>query len=221
MQWIQLFLWGSCTFWASRKARRARAWSLILCAGLLLSMGTQLYLLWEVDRLDIETAAPLHLCSFSALLCLPMLLNKSQGLFQFVALLGAPAAFLPLAFPAIAHCNHPTLMALSFFRLHTLILCSAFLMWLQGFPLPTRPRAILLAANAYLLAVAVFNRFFHTNYLFLYRAPYHTPLAFLAAQGSALYLLSLEMGALLLVSGLSWLYGRLPRKHAPLSAKST
>lgn len=230
MQWIQLMIWGAATLWAAQKPGRARNWGFVLCAFLCLSMGTQLFLLWQVGQLSLETAVPLHLCSMMAILSIPMILLRSQVLFQFSMLLGAPAAFLALCFPAIAECAHPLLMAASFFRLHVLILCTPLLLLRQGFPLPVNPRPVFLSANIYLLLVAVFNRLFHTNYLFLSRAPIGTPLAYLAAYGSATYLLSLEMATMLVVSGLAGLYALLPkwrqkrrtghRKDRPLLGRS-
>ncbi len=224
MQWIQLILWMGLTLWAGQKKRRCRFFSYVICSGILFSMGTQLWILWGEGKLSLETAVPLHLCSMTGLLTLPMLLcfrfvpACSKSLFAFSTLLGAPCALMALCFPAIMETGHPMLMASAFFRLHVLILCAPLLLRGQGFALPTDPQGVMLFANFYLLGVTVFNRFFHTNYLFLYRPPYGTPLAFLAAQGSTVYALSLEMGALLLVTGLAALYGHLSSRRLSSSA---
>lgn len=210
MQWFQLFLWGALTVWASRDVKRAKIWALVLSVGLFVSMATQLWLLHEVGKLTVNTAVPLHLCSMMAVISIPMLLLGSQRLYAFSLLLGAPCALLALLFPAIADCARPQVMAAAFFRLHVLILCAPLSLYLRGFPLSLNPRPILLYATAYMALVSLFNALFNTNYLFLRLAPAGTPLEWLARQGKAGYVLSLEMIALLTLSTLSWLYAKIP-----------
>ena len=201
MQWWVLAGWGAATVLCRK--RRGLRWA--LCAGLAASMAGQLLLLQLDGRLTLETAAPLHLCALSGLLCLPMLLSRSQALYSWMCFLGAPCALLALLFPAVAHSSRQLLMNLAFFSLHALILCAALWRAMKE-PLPTDPRGVMVAANAWLVAVSAFNRFAGTNYLFLRSAPAGTPLQALAARGSGPYILALELLALLLLSALSALY---------------
>ncbi len=210
MQWLQLLFWGGLTCWAARRPRRVRWWRWVLCTGLLVSMATQLWLLQDAGILTLGTALPLHLCGIMAVLSIPMVLLRSQALFHFSMLLGVPGALLALCFPAMAPSHHPWLMALTFFRLHGLLLCCPLLLFLTGMRLPTRPQPVLLLANGYLLMVSLFNRLFGTNYLFLRVAPSGTPLEALAAQGSIVYICSLELLALLTVFFLAWGYEKAP-----------
>ena len=138
MQWWVLAGWGAVTVLCRK--RRGLRWA--LCAGLAASMAGQLLLLQLDGRLTLETAAPLHLCALSGLLCLPMLLSRSQALYSWMCFLGAPCALLALLFPAVAHSSRQLLMNLAFFSLHALILCAALWRAMKE-PLPTDPRVLL------------------------------------------------------------------------------
>ncbi|MEA5014147.1 MAG: YwaF family protein [Candidatus Limiplasma sp.] len=214
MQWIQLLLWASLTFWAAKEDRRAALWPWVLSLGILLSMGTQLALLADVGQLHIGTALPLHLCAMMGVLTIPMLLWSIRPVYSFSIFLGAPCALLALCFPAIAQSRHPWLMASAFFRLHVLILCAPLFLRLRGFPWPWEPRGVFLAANGYLLLVAAFNRAFHTNYMFLALPPAGTPLQWLGQRGGVIYLCSLELLAMVSLTLLAALYRFLQEKAA-------
>ena len=209
MQWLQFLFWGALTLWASRDPRRARIWAYVLCAGLLISMATQMWLLWEIGQFSVSTAVPLHLCSIMGVLSIPMLLTRSKILYAAALLLGAPCALLALLFPAIAESARPQLMASSFFRLHVLIFWAPVLLMLRGFPLSLDPRPVLLAGVGYMALVALFNLLFHTNYLFLRLAPAGTPLEWMAEGGPVAYVASFVMIGMVVSSVLSWGYGRM------------
>ncbi len=212
MQWIQLLACGLLTLWAAQKPQRARTWAWGISAGLLLSMGMQMVLLGEVGKLTVNTAAPLHLCSMMGLLSIPMVLLRRRWLYSFSMLLGMPCALLALLFPAIAACQRPALMAFAFYQLHVLIVCAPLLLLFQGFPLSLNPRPVFLAANGYMVVVSLFNRLFHTNYLFLRLAPPGTPLEWISVHGALGYVLSLEMIAILALTFLSALYALIPAR---------
>ena len=209
VQWLQLALWLTTTIVASRKGWR---WfPAVLMVGLLVSMGGQLVCLARDGRLSLETAGPFHLCGFSALLCLPLLVRPSGALLAWQLYLGAPCAMLALCFPAIVDSGWPMLMAASFFRLHVLILCAT--VWTaarraaQSKPLPSDPSGVLVAVNVYAVGVSVLNRVLNANYLFLRQAPVGTPLETLAARGAAGYVAALELGCVLLFCLLRDAYG--------------
>ncbi len=210
LQYMVLCVWLLGTAIAFR--RGWRWWRAALAALLPLSMGAQLFLLWLDDRLTLELSVPLHLCAFSGLLCVPMLLTRWRAPLSWMLYLGAPGALLALVFPAILLGSRPTLMRLAFYQAHTLILCATVWRALEehsaGRPLDGAARDVCLWANVYLLAVSAFNRAFGTNYLFLRAAPANTPLALMAARGSAAYLLTLEMALFLLLTLLDAAYRR-------------
>jgi len=216
MQWLQFLLWGVLTIWASRSARRARLWSCVLCGGLIVSMGTQLWLLWEVGRFNVNTAVPLHLCAVMAVCSIPMLVFRSKVLHSFAILLGVPCALLALCFPAIADCARPVLMASAFFRLHVILFWAPVFLLFQGLPLPNNPRPVLLGAMGYMAVVSLFNLLFYTNYMFLRLAPAGTPLAWLAMNGTDVYVVSMVMVAMVMLSGLTWGFNRI-RRMLPVS----
>ena len=91
-----------------------------------------------------------------------------------------------------------------------LALCLAVLgagLLLGGIQAADNRRALVLASG-YLLAVAAFNRAFHTNYLFLSAAPAGTPLRWLASRGGAFYVCALALLCMTAMRLLAGLYGR-------------
>lgn len=199
MRWLSLLLWSVVAVYGARSPGRSLAARLALSAGLIVSMLCQLRLLWLDDQLTLSTGLPLHLCGLMGVLSVPMLWFRLNSLYHFSLLLGAPCAFLTLCFPAVIGTSHPQLMALSFNRLHGLIVCSALFQYAQQKPPPTQARTSLLMGSGYLLLIAVFNRIYHTNYLFLAQAPAATPLDILFARGGSFYLCSLVMLAMVIM----------------------
>ncbi len=206
MQWFLLFVLGFFCFLQSKSKWGRWVGKVFLTACLLASMGIQWVLLWIDGQFSIATALPLHLCGVMAILCLALLWIRCDPLYELCALLGAPAAFLALCFPAVAISSHQTLMTTAFFTLHASIVCVPFFLCLCGQPLPTDPRRAMVLVNLFLLMVCLFNRRFDTNYLFLQYAPMGTPLAIFQAQGNGFYIASLEMICLVLTLWLSHLY---------------
>ena len=156
-------------------------------------MGLQLWLLHLDGLLHLETALPLHLCGLFGVLSIPALWRMPAFLWESLAFLGAPAAFLTLFFPAVMPCSHPKLMAFAFYQLHALIALMPLYHTRTGKPLPKDPRRTLILGNGYLLLIGAFNRVFQTNYLFLRAAPLGTPLALLFSRGLPFYVCSLEL----------------------------
>lgn len=199
MQWLQLLLWCSLArYGAARPQRRSITAALLVC-GLMVSMGSQLYLLWLDDLLSLQTALPLHLCSMTAVLCIPLCFGRFSAGYSLLLLLGVPGALLALCFPAVVDCSHPLLMRMAFLRLHALIVAVAVFLWAQKKPLPKDPRRAFLLGNGFLLLVACINDLLGSNYLFLRAAPSGTPLAFLIRPGYGVYIASLEVLCMLLM----------------------
>lgn len=199
MRWLSLLLWSIVAVYGARSPRRSLAAKLALSAGLIVSMLCQLRLLWLDGQLTLATGLPLHLCGLMGVLSVPMLWFRLDSLYHFSLLLGAPCAFLTLCFPAVIGTSHPQLMALAFNRLHALIVCAALFGYAQQKPPPTQARTSLLMGSGYLLFIALFNRFFYTNYLFLSQAPAATPLSILFNRGGSFYLCSLVLLAMVVM----------------------
>ena len=207
VQWVLLALWGGLI--GLCPARHLRFVRLLAAAGLALSMGGQIVLLWLDQLLTLETGLPLHLCGLAGVMTIPLLwMGRGGPLQAFVCYLAAPAAFATLFFPAVIRCSHPALMAFCFLQLHVLLALSPLLFYRMQKPLRAGMHSAFLLGNGYLLFVYGFNRCFGTNYLFLRAAPPGTPLSLMMAQGTAGYIGSLEMLCMALLPCMRSLYCR-------------
>lgn len=208
MQWGMLMVWCALAYYGASAPRRTIT-AVMLAAGLILSMGSQLWLLYLDGQLTLAAGLPLHLCSFSAVVSILLCCHYHATGYHFLLMLGAPGALLALSFPAMVASRYPLAMAIAFYRLHAVIVATAVFFWRQQKPLPTNPRRVFLAGNGLLLFAALANQLTGANYLFLRAAPSGTPLAWLIRPGYAVYAASLEMLCMLLLSWLMPLYRRL------------
>lgn len=209
MALLLLLGWGGAVAWGAKRPRRRRLVRWMMACALAASMLCQMLLLGLDGQLTVQTGLPLHLCGLFGALSIPMLLRRApDALYELSALLAAPAAALTLLFPAVIASSHPTLMRLAFLQLHVLVALTPVFLWRAGKPLPTDPRRAMVLASGYLLAVAAFNRAFHTNYLFLSAAPAGTPLRWLASRGGAFYVCALALLCMTAMRLLAGLYGR-------------
>ncbi|MEG1775069.1 MAG: YwaF family protein [Clostridia bacterium] len=199
-------IWVFLTLLLAHAGWRGILMRCLITGGLAVSMLTQVWLLWLDGQLSLATALPLHLCSLFGVLSAALVWLRPLWLFHLSLLLGAPCAFMALCFPAVIDNSRQFMMSLAFYRLHTLILCAPLLLAKEGLALPTNAQGSFLLANGYLLFVALFNRLFTTNYLFLAAAPAGTPLAALFARGEAFYVCALELCAMLVMAWLAHLY---------------
>lgn len=203
---FECLIWGALGHYGAKCHRRFTA--CLLAAGLLLSMAAQLWLLHLDGLLSVQTGLPLHLCGFSALVCILLCLRFSKRLYHFLLLLGVPGAALALVFPAVVPCSHPLLMRAAFLRLHVLIIAVAVFFAAQKKPLPADPKETFLLGNGLMLLAAVTNRLTGSNYLFLRAAPAGTPLAIMIVHGYPVYIAGLELLCMLLLTQLCSLYLR-------------
>lgn len=208
MQWIGLLLWGTLARYGAAPARR-RITAAVLSVGLVVSMGSQLWLLWLDNQLTLHTGLPLHLCGMMAVLCVPLSWFPQAAGYHLLLLLGVPGALLALCFPSVVQSSHPLLMRIAFLRLHILILAVAAYIWAQKKPPPADARRAFLMGNGFLVFTACINSILGSNYLFLRAAPSGTPLAFLIRPGYGVYVASLEILCMLLMRFLCDGYRRL------------
>jgi len=203
---LACWLWFTLAVQGAKKHRRLTAF--VLSAALFLCMVCQLRLLWLDGLLNTQTALPLHLCSFSAIISILLCLRFQADLYHFLLLLGLPGALLALLFPAVTPCSHPLLMRNAFFHLHVLIIAVTLYLKAQEKPLPTNPKRVFLLGNGFLLLAACVNRITGSNYMFLHAAPARTPLALLIVHGYDVYITALELLCMLLLQQLCHLYLR-------------
>lgn len=170
----------------ARQLYRRASWSMgaaVWCA-MLLQEG----ILWRSGLLSWQSGLPLHLCSMTGILTLPMLLSGNDTLWHSALLAGLPGAALALIFPAPPSTPWPGWMALGFYGLHALLICAPLLPLGMG-----RRIAVQGAAQAWLfwvtaaLGISIINRLLSSNYLFLSHPVEGTPLVRLARQGETAY----------------------------------
>ncbi len=228
MRWFFLLFWLTATRAAARRVRRMRASGEIARAGracaafawalrtaLATGMGAQMAALARDGLLTLQTALPLHLCSFSAVVAMLALPSGAAAALptdgarllrlarDWLWLLGAPCALLALLFPAVRPTSLPWLTEAGFYQLHAALLCAPlYLRLAANAPLPTDPRPALLAGLLLTACVAGFDRATGCNYLFLLRAPQGTPLAAMAARGAPTYAAALAVSGMALTSAL-------------------
>lgn len=180
--------------------KRYRLLAFILGLGIYGCMAGQLILLWRDGQLTVHYALPLHLCSFTGVLMLPMLLSQRQLLWEFCFYLGVPGALLALIFPSIVTSSWQDAMDFCFITLHCLIVIAPFLpLCLGKYPRPKGVVPVFLCANVFMALVMLVNSILNTNYLFLSIAPEGTPLALLHQAGLGWYLIGLDVIVLLIL----------------------
>ena len=160
-------------------------------------------------------AIPLHLCSLSALAALALSRGPRAPLLDFLWYLGMPGALLALLFPAPAISRWQTLLNLSYFVTHALILLlPACAIRMGEHPRTGRTPAMMAALQGIALAAFAANHLLGTDFLFLSAPPAGTPLEAVFTLGRGIYLLSLE----LLMLALCCLMDALCARLFPVSA---
>ncbi len=207
MQGAQIACWGwlgISALWAVRggrlRGKTVARWALAL---LVLSMSATFGLV-IADRKDIlRTLLPLHLCSLSAFLTLPLLSTGRPVFLHFCWYLGLPGGVMALLFPAVAGSSWPNLMATTFMLTHALVVFAP-LLWIAQGRLPRRDSAwpVLLAGNIFLAVTYIVDKLIDANYMFLLAAPPGTPLAWMQRLGQVGYLAAIELCAVLVVLGM-------------------
>lgn len=180
----------------------------ILGGILLVSLCTTLGLLIGEGRW--REAIPLHLCSLSALAALILSVGPRAPLLDFLWYLGMPGALLALLFPAPAVSRWQTLLNLSYFSTHALILLlPAWAICMGERPRAGRTLPMMAALQIIALAAGTANHLLGTDFLFLAAPPAGTPLEAVFARGYGIYLLFLEAMMLALCSLMDALCARL------------
>lgn len=167
---------------------------LLACLGGMLSASLLLTLLLLVMEGRWREAIPLHLCSLAALAAIALSWRKNCGLLDFLWYLGMPGAALALVFPAPAVSRWQTLLNLSYFVTHALIVIIPLLRIFGGLlPRPGKTAKMFAVLGAAALASFAVNRMLGTNFLFLMAPPSPSPLEALYARSLVLYRFSLAL----------------------------
>ena len=181
--------------------RRYRRLSLVLGLTIWCAMMTQEAVLLFSGMLTWQTGLPLHLCSLTGLLSLPMLMTQNGLLWHFSLYLGLPGAALALLFPAVPQTDFPQLAHISFYLLHACLMLAPLI------PLSLGKRPTLRGAAETWIALMVLgaavmavNALLGSNYLFLHWPVAGTPLSWLSRQGEGMYRAYLALLATLLLA---------------------
>lgn len=180
---------------------------------LLTTMSVQVAMIPLSGASVLRNMLPFHLCSFTAVVTIPMLFFNSQTLFQFCWYIGMPGALLALIFPSYGYSPWPNLARMIFLINHSLIFMAPIFMRVSGVK-PTRKGTwqTLIIANILMVGALIANATLNTNYMFLSAAPLGTPLAFLAKFGKVIYILLLELIACAFIWGSSFVCCRGERR---------
>lgn len=149
----------------------------------------------------IQTLLPLNLCNLMVFLSAFTLLTRSQIGYEFIYLLGIPAAVQVLITPALGPWGFPHSLFFQIFISHGGIILAALYLTLGEKMRPTGWRAVgrvALWGTLYAAGIFFLNQFLGSNYLFLaYKPPAATLLDYLGPW--PWYFLSMEAIALVLV----------------------
>jgi hypothetical integral membrane protein (TIGR02206 family) len=159
------------------------------------------YGLWTV-----ETMLPLELCNLMVLTSAWTLLTRSQTGYEFIYLLGIPAASQVLITPALGPYGLPHILFFQIFISHGGVVLAALYLALGEGMRPRSWRSVRMVAGwtlLYALAVFWLNRVLGSNYLFLaYKPPAATLMDYLGPW--PWYILSMVAIGLLLACALYW-----------------
>ena len=147
---------------------------------------------------DWKQAIPLHLCSISALFALRLCFCCNRTALDFLWYIGMPAALLALIFPAPALSRWQTLLNVSYYTTHVMIICIPVLRIMAGMRVRggRAPQMLMILICAALAAFFV-NRMLGTDFMFLMSPPSGTPLEAVFQAGYPLYILTLMLLVLL------------------------
>jgi len=128
---------------------------------------------WAIGDWNVQTTLPLQLCSLFVFLSAAMLVTRSRMIYEYAYFLGVGGAFQALMTPDSGIYGFPHFRFFEPLIAHGLIIsASVYLTVVEGFR-PTWksiPR-VALAANLYLLLMALVNRLLGSNYLFTVYKP--------------------------------------------------
>jgi hypothetical integral membrane protein (TIGR02206 family) len=155
------------------------------------------YGLWTVQSL-----LPLNLCNLMVIASVWVLITKNQMGYEFIYLLGIPAASQVLITPALGRYGFPHILFFQIFISHGGVVLAALYLTLNERMRPSSWRAVgrvVVCTTLYALSIFFLNLFLGSNYLFLaHKPPAATLLDYLGPW--PWYFLSLEAIGLVLVA---------------------
>jgi hypothetical integral membrane protein (TIGR02206 family) len=145
------------------------------CVALLLVANELAYHAWNVysGLWSAQTMLPLNICSLLVFASAYLLAARSYPVYEFCYFLGIGAASQVLVNPDLGVIQFPHFLFFQTSLAHGLIVIAAvFMTVVERFrPYPKSLLKVALGMNAYLLLMAVVNRWLGGNYLFLARKP--------------------------------------------------
>ena len=120
----------------------------------------------------IKDFLPLHLCNISYFICILVLLNKKQWMYEWTLLLGMPSALNALITPELIWGSSNWSIFEYYFMHGTLILVPLYLMFIMNYKLRILSWwKTFLRAQIVFLFVFLLNLILGTNYMFLLSKP--------------------------------------------------
>ena len=125
-----------------------------------------------IGNWTIQDFLPLHLCNISYFICILVLLNKKQWMYEWALLLALPSALNALATPELIWGSSNWHIFEYYFTHGVLIFVPLYLMFVMNYKLRILSWwKIFLRAQIAFLIVFIFNFILDTNYMFLLSKP--------------------------------------------------
>ncbi len=120
----------------------------------------------------IKNFLPLHLCNISYFICILVLLNKKQWMYEWTLLLALPSALNAIATPELIWGSSNWHIFEYYFTHSVLIFVPLYLMFVMNYKIRVLSWwKIFLKAQIVFLIVFIFNLILDTNYMFLLSKP--------------------------------------------------
>lgn len=130
--------------------------------------------IWGTFRVDY---LPLHICSINIILIGIDLIKPNKYLEEILYVMSIPGAACALCFPTWSNLPITSYMHIHSFTVHTLLVLYPLLLLYSGFrPTWQRGKKTIPYCLAVMGAVFIFNKIFHTSFMFLNGAEPGTPL---------------------------------------------
>jgi hypothetical integral membrane protein (TIGR02206 family) len=196
---IIVMIFAAWRFPFSKKHR----WVIRIGMAFLLLVNEIFWHLWHAyfNLWTLQTLLPLNLCNLMVIVSVLTLITRNQIGYEFIYLLGIPAAMQVLITPALGSWGFPHILFFQIFISHGGIVFAALFLTLSERMQPEgwgAVRRVVLWATLYAAVIFILNQYLGSNYLFLaYKPPAVTLLDYIGPW--PWYIISMEVIGLLLV----------------------
>jgi len=163
---------GALAWWTRRQPAMATPVRLLL--GILLLVNELIWYAFKIQKgwFLFPGNMPFQLCDLILWFTVAAMLTRRQFAFEFAFFAGLIGTTMAVLTPDLWE-PFPSYPTVYFFLAHCgIVICLVYLWWSRAMkPLPGCLWRVMLALNAYVAAVGLFNWIFHTNYVYLCKKP--------------------------------------------------